>query len=39
MNGEAISFVAGGQTITGRVRGNTIEFARGSGPAWGPATR
>ena len=39
MNGEAISFVAGGQTITGRVRGNTIEFAKGSGPAWGPATR
>ena len=39
MNGEAISFVAGGQTITGRVSGNTIEFAKGPGPAWGPATR
>ena len=39
MNGEAISFLVGGQTITGRVSGNTIEFAKGSGPAWGPATR
>ncbi len=39
MNGEAISFVVGGQLITGRVSDNTIEFAKGSGPAWGPATR
>ena len=41
MIGEAISFVVGGQSITGRVSGNTIEFAKGpaSGPAWGPATR
>jgi hypothetical protein len=39
INGEAISFVAGGQTITGRVSGNWIEFAKGSGPVLGPATR
>jgi hypothetical protein len=39
MNGEAISFVVGRRTITGRVSGNTIEFAKGPGPALGPATR
>ncbi len=39
MNGEAISFVVGRRSISGRVSGNTIEFAKGSGPAWGPATR
>jgi hypothetical protein len=39
MIGEAISFVIGARTITGRVRGNTIEFAKSPGPAWGPARR
>jgi len=34
VNGEQISFTAGGTQYTGRVNGNTMELNGGSGGSW-----